>query len=328
MLKLQAVEGNSTGSDIAVEEELVIGRTSSVEGRLGDDPEISRQHARVSRSGEGYVIEDLGSMNGTFVNGDRLQAPHQLVNGDYVEVGGTRLLVHLEQPAPPPPPDIGTPAQDDLGATRIAGVPSDIPAPPEPEPAAPPEPGPAQGGDTFVKPAEEQAPPFEPQAPAAGPQAPAPGPPQPPPFEPQAPPEPPQPPPFEPQAPFEPSAEPPAPDEPTFPPPPPPPPPPAADMPPPTGPPQETVTPPPVPVEPEPEPAEMPPPSGPPQDTVTPAPVPVEPEPEPAAEAPPVVSLEVRIDMEAGEATIELADGADRVTLTQQEGRWVLKPAE
>src|SRR3954454_264852 len=98
MLKLEAVEGNAAGSDIAVEEELVIGRTASEEGRLGDDPEISRQHARVMRAAEGYVVEDLGSMNGTFVNGDRLQSPHQLTEGDQIEVGATRLMAHLDQP--------------------------------------------------------------------------------------------------------------------------------------------------------------------------------------------------------------------------------------
>ncbi len=302
MLKLQALEGNAAGSDIAVEEELVIGRTASEEGRLGDDPEISRQHARVTRSGEGYVIEDLGSMNGTFVNGDRLQAPHQLGNGDYIEVGATRLQVQLEQPEAPPAPDVEISPQDELGATRIASVP-DIPAPPaEPAPAEEPAPA-AQGGDTFVKPPEEPAPagdtfvppPDEP-APAAGPQAPA---------------EPPteMPPPTGPPQDTVTPAPVPSPPEPT-------------DLPPPTGPPQDTVTPAPVPAEP--EPADLPPPTGPPQDTVTPAPVPpAEPEPRQAA---PLVSLNVQIDTEAGEATIELAEGADRVRLVQEEGRWVLKP--
>src|SRR3954447_15021346 len=124
MLKLEALEGNAAGSDIAVEEELVIGRTASVEGRLADDPEILRQHARVMRSGEGYVLEDLGSMNGTFVNGNRLQTPHQLADGDQIEVGGTRLLAHVELPEGAPAPGPPIPQQDELGATRIADVPA------------------------------------------------------------------------------------------------------------------------------------------------------------------------------------------------------------
>ena len=88
MLKLQAVEGNAAGADIAVEEELIIGRTASVEGRLGDDPEISRQHARVSRSDDGYVIEDLGSMNGTRVNGAGIKE-RVLNDGDEITMGTT-----------------------------------------------------------------------------------------------------------------------------------------------------------------------------------------------------------------------------------------------
>src|SRR4051795_1490271 len=158
MLKLEAVEGNAAGSDIAVEEELVIGRTASVEGRLADDPEISRQHARVMRSGEGYVIEDLGSMNGTFVNGNRLQAPHQLAQGDQIEVGGTRLLAHLEQQLEATPtPGTEIPSQDELGATRIADVPA-APPPPPPEPEPEPEPR----SDTLVQPPGGPAPPAPP----------------------------------------------------------------------------------------------------------------------------------------------------------------------
>src|SRR3954451_8868545 len=230
MLKLHVVEGNAAGSDIAVEEELMIGRTASEEGRLGDDPEISRQHARVSRSGEGYVIEDLGSMNGTFVNGNRLQAPHQLAQGDQIEVGGTRLLAHLEQQLEATPtPGTEIPSQDELGATRIADVPA-APPPPPPEPEPEPEAEPEPRSDTLVQPPGEPAPP-----PPPGPQAPPPGPqaPPPPPPGPQAPP----PPPPAPQ------------------PPPPPPPvpqaPPPGAMPPPSGPPQETATPAPVPPPPE-----------------------------------------------------------------------------
>ena len=50
----------------------MIGRAASGEGRLGDDAELSRRHARVARDADGRLtIEDLGSANGTFVNGVR-----------------------------------------------------------------------------------------------------------------------------------------------------------------------------------------------------------------------------------------------------------------
>src|SRR4051795_8253598 len=103
MLRLRVIEGNAVGNVIGVEDELVIGRTASEEGRLGDDEEISRQHARVARAGDGYVVEDLGSMNGTFVNGQRLEGPHQLADGDQIHVGASDLVAQFGEPGATPP---------------------------------------------------------------------------------------------------------------------------------------------------------------------------------------------------------------------------------
>jgi len=66
-------------------------------GRLSDctivvsDGNTSRHHARISRSGSGWVIADLNSTNGTQVNGERLLADHRLVDGDIVTVGSVNL---------------------------------------------------------------------------------------------------------------------------------------------------------------------------------------------------------------------------------------------
>ena len=51
------------------------------------DAEISRQHSRITRTPGGMVLEDLGSTNGTFVNGDRLVSPRVLTSGDLVGMG-------------------------------------------------------------------------------------------------------------------------------------------------------------------------------------------------------------------------------------------------
>jgi predicted component of type VI protein secretion system len=64
----------------------LLGRDVSNEIILGDS-EISRQHSRLTRTPGGYVIEDLGSTNGTFVNGERLMAPRVLKPGDLVALG-------------------------------------------------------------------------------------------------------------------------------------------------------------------------------------------------------------------------------------------------
>jgi pSer/pThr/pTyr-binding forkhead associated (FHA) protein len=60
---------------------------------LPDDTYVSQLHARVfQRSGETYV-EDLGSTNGTYVNGHRVSAPTPVRRGDSLQVGSTVLEV-------------------------------------------------------------------------------------------------------------------------------------------------------------------------------------------------------------------------------------------
>src|SRR5262249_30618645 len=68
--------------EIALEEgENVIGRNPDV-GIFIDHPSVSRRHARLRISEEGTVIEDLGSKNGTYVRGERVEAASNLADGD------------------------------------------------------------------------------------------------------------------------------------------------------------------------------------------------------------------------------------------------------
>jgi hypothetical protein len=66
-------------------------------GRLADctvivsDGNVSRHHAVIQRAGSGFVISDLGSTNGTYVNGERLVADHRLSDGDRITVGTVAL---------------------------------------------------------------------------------------------------------------------------------------------------------------------------------------------------------------------------------------------
>jgi hypothetical protein len=91
---LQIVAGNAAGSNIALEAELVIGRSTPGLGSLGGDSEISRVHARVYHDPSGQLmVEDLGSTNGTFVNGNRIGGATPLRSGDQVRVGQTTMSV-------------------------------------------------------------------------------------------------------------------------------------------------------------------------------------------------------------------------------------------
>jgi hypothetical protein len=138
-LRLEVIGGNGAGTTIAVEDVLVIGRHAEGAGRLSEDEEISRRHARISREATGdYAIEDLGSSNGTFVNGLRIQSPRLLALGDSIETGATTLVVReIVQPRASATvvsavPDI--PARGPAPAVFARG-----PAAPVPPPAAAPD---------------------------------------------------------------------------------------------------------------------------------------------------------------------------------------------
>jgi pSer/pThr/pTyr-binding forkhead associated (FHA) protein len=70
---------------------------------------VSRHHARIERRGLRYVIEDLGSKNDTFVNGERLTAPHELEDGDRIQIAPQYqfTFVDAEATAPVRPAEIG-----------------------------------------------------------------------------------------------------------------------------------------------------------------------------------------------------------------------------
>ena len=70
--------------------EVVVGRAKNATLRLNDDG-ISRRHCRIVLVGKNVVIEDLGSANGTLVNGQKVTT-HALKDGDKIRVGATTLL--------------------------------------------------------------------------------------------------------------------------------------------------------------------------------------------------------------------------------------------
>ena len=70
---------------------VTIGRSSDNDMELGDDEFASAYHARVEPRRDGVWVEDVGSTNGTFVNGVKLERAKRLVSGDVIRVGETDL---------------------------------------------------------------------------------------------------------------------------------------------------------------------------------------------------------------------------------------------
>ena len=70
---------------------ITIGRGAQNDVALDDDEFASATHARVEPRRDGVWVEDIGSTNGTFVNGVRLSRARKLVPGDLVRVGETDL---------------------------------------------------------------------------------------------------------------------------------------------------------------------------------------------------------------------------------------------
>src|SRR5829696_8769441 len=161
---LKITGGNATGQTITLEQELVIGRSTPGLGSLGGDSEISRVHARVFHDPSGrLLVEDLGSTNGTFVNGNRISGQQALNPGDQVRVGQTTMSV-----------EGGAAAGE--GATTVGNVITPPPAAAQPPPPAavaaqpPTQQQPPAGG-----PGAPPPPPAGPGGPGGGPGGPGPG---------------------------------------------------------------------------------------------------------------------------------------------------------
>jgi predicted component of type VI protein secretion system len=128
---------------------IVVGRGADVTFRLGAR-NVSRRHARFVLQAGAVFVEDLGSLTGTRVNGERITGRRRLRDGDLVQIGGYDLAAveaaALEPGAPPPLPAPAQPRGEGRAAPPLPADPPPAaaeappgaarPAGPEPEPAA------------------------------------------------------------------------------------------------------------------------------------------------------------------------------------------------
>lgn len=80
-----------------------LGRSSSGNDIVVDDPRSSRYHARIEPQQDGLLLTDQGSSNGTYVNGKRIMQPTLLSHGDTFSIGRTTFTVQHEGDVPPLP---------------------------------------------------------------------------------------------------------------------------------------------------------------------------------------------------------------------------------
>jgi DNA-binding response OmpR family regulator len=105
MLLIQQPDGSV--QEVALDaESVILGRAEQCDIVLSGQL-ISRRHACIKRANHCYTLEDLGSHNGTTVNGQRLLDPRTLHDGDCIELGGIRRLFFVDGDAtstrPQPP---------------------------------------------------------------------------------------------------------------------------------------------------------------------------------------------------------------------------------
>jgi hypothetical protein len=91
MASLWVISGSRAGQSVGVTGELVIGRANA--DLTIDDAEVSRRHVAVRLEGGQLEVEDLGSANGTFVNGSRIEGPVKVGGGAKIRVGRTEFEV-------------------------------------------------------------------------------------------------------------------------------------------------------------------------------------------------------------------------------------------
>lgn len=124
-MRLVITEGPYAGWAFNIDRDIELGRAAT--DVLAEDPDASRRHAVVRPTETGLEVRDLGSTNGTWVNGLRIDRPMPLGAGDILRVG--RLSLRVEHDAPQPA-DEAPSQQPDVGAAP-AGPAQQVPAAPQ-----------------------------------------------------------------------------------------------------------------------------------------------------------------------------------------------------
>lgn len=101
MPKLTLLLGRKMIQIYDLDQEMIrIGRDETMDVFI-DNPSVSRRHAEIRREGDGWVVADLGSSNGTFLHGTRIETPQALAAGDEIGFGKFSVLFDKAMAAKP-----------------------------------------------------------------------------------------------------------------------------------------------------------------------------------------------------------------------------------
>jgi pSer/pThr/pTyr-binding forkhead associated (FHA) protein len=90
--------------------EAVIGRGAAADVSI-PDPSISRRHALARLEGRTVVLEDLGSANGTYLNGNPVRSATRAEHGDQLRIGAVDVELRIDEQSDPASDPIATPTQ-------------------------------------------------------------------------------------------------------------------------------------------------------------------------------------------------------------------------
>jgi len=113
--KLVVCNEDSPEQELVLNDSVItLGREPNNDACVSWDPRVSRHHARLRWDGDDWVLEDLGSTNGTYVGQRRLAGPAVVRAGDTIRIGRTWLELRLEEHIPQAGPDQAEPVAQDI----------------------------------------------------------------------------------------------------------------------------------------------------------------------------------------------------------------------
>jgi len=99
--RMASLTGDNGDIQPLLEDLYTIGRDPATNNIVMTDASISTHHARITRAGDSFTVEDLGSRNGTFVNGEKISAPTALADNDVIRFGRMIFIFNLAREVRP-----------------------------------------------------------------------------------------------------------------------------------------------------------------------------------------------------------------------------------